>query len=96
MRVAQALRRAGRTDFIMVAGRWKQVALHEELRRGEESIDLPLQARQWVVMSALAVGLPASVIAGRVGVLRLKQARARGMSRARAVNGRVTCFCHVL
>ena len=41
MREAQALlRRAGRTDFIMVAGRCEYVALHEELRREEESIDL--------------------------------------------------------
>jgi hypothetical protein len=51
MREAQALlRRAGRTDFIMVAEVWKQVALLEELRRGEESIDLQLQARQWTVV----------------------------------------------
>lgn len=51
MKEAQALlRRAGRTDFIMAAGGWEQVALHEELRRGKVSIDLQLQARQWTVV----------------------------------------------
>ena len=75
MREAQALlRRAGRTDFIMVAERWEQVTLHDELLRGKESIDLQLIAIKTMDCGsrALAVGLPASVNAGRVGVLRLK------------------------
>jgi hypothetical protein len=36
----------------MVAGGQEQVALHEDLRRVEESIDLPLHARQWKVSCA--------------------------------------------
>jgi hypothetical protein len=47
------------------------VALHEDLRQVEESIDYHC-AQDNGRCRALAVGLPASVIAGRVGVLRLK------------------------